>query len=323
MKAVVCTKIGDPKLLEIKDIETPKPSKNEVLVKVQAAGVNFPDALMVQGKYQIVMDPPFTPGNEVCGYVEETGDDVDLKIGTKVIALPPIGGFSEYVSVNKNLVIPVSEKVDSMAGASLPINYGTCYYALKRRANIQKNESLLVLGASGGIGTATIQLAKIMGVKTICAVGSDEKAEYVKSLGADEIIRYDEVELKETVKELTDGKGVDVVMDPVGGDVTEQALRATAWNGRLLVIGFTDGNIPKIPLNLTLVKGVSIVGVWWGRWTTTSPEETAEDFKELIEFIEKDELVIKPKNIHPIEETSLALENFLSRKNIGKTVISF
>ena len=323
MKAVVCTKIGDPNLLEIKEIETPKPSKNEVLVKVQAAGVNFPDALMVQGKYQIVMDPPFTPGNEVCGYVEETGDDVDLKIGTKVIALPPIGGFSEYVSVDKNLVIPVSEKVNAMAGASLPINYGTCYYALKRRANIQKDESLLVLGASGGIGTATIQLAKIVGVKTICAVGSDEKAEYVKSLGADEIIRYDQVELKETVKELTDGKGVDVVMDPVGGEVTEQALRATAWNGRLLVIGFTDGNIPKIPLNLTLVKGVSIVGVWWGRWTTTSPEETAEDFKELIEFIEKDELVIKPKNVHPIEETSLALENFLSRKNIGKTVISF
>ena len=323
MKAVVCTKIGDPNLLEIKEIETPKPSKNEVLVKVQAAGVNFPDALMVQGKYQIVMDPPFTPGNEVCGYVEETGDDVDLKIGTKVIALPPIGGFSEYVSVDKNLVIPVSEKVNAMAGASLPINYGTCYYALKRRANIQKDESLLVLGASGGIGTATIQLAKIMGVKTICAVGSDEKAKYVESLGADEIIRYDQVELKETVKELTDGKGVDVVMDPVGGEVTEQALRATAWNGRLLVIGFTDGNIPKIPLNLTLVKGVSIVGVWWGRWTTTSLEETAEDFKELIEFIEKDELVIKPKNVHPIEETSLALENFLSRKNIGKTVISF
>jgi len=323
VKAVVCTKIGDPNLLEIKEIETPKPSKNEVLVKVQAAGVNFPDALMVQGKYQIVMDPPFTPGNEVCGYVEETGDDVDLKIGTKVIALPPIGGFSEYVSVDKNLVIPVSEKVNAMAGASLPINYGTCYYALKRRANIQKDESLLVLGASGGIGTATIQLAKIMGVKTICAVGSDEKAKYVKSLGADEIIRYDQVELKETVKELTDGKGVDVVMDPVGGEVTEQALRATAWNGRLLVIGFTDGNIPKIPLNLTLVKGVSIVGVWWGRWTTTSPEETAEDFKELIEFIEKDELIIKPKNVHPIDETSLALENFLSRKNIGKTVISF
>ena len=323
MKAVVCTKIGDPNLLEIKEIEKPKPNKNEVLIGVQAAGVNFPDALMVQGKYQIVMDPPFTPGNEVCGYVEDSGDDVDIENGTKVIALPPIGGFSEYVCVDKNLVIPVSEKVDSMAGASLPINYGTCYYALKRRANIKEGETLLVLGASGGIGTATIQLAKIMGVKTICAVGSNEKAEYVKSLGADEIIRYDQIDLKETVKDLTNGKGVDVVMDPVGGNITEQALRATAWNGRLLVVGFTDGNIPKIPLNLTLVKGVSIVGVWWGRWTTTSPQETAEDFSELLSFIEKGELDIKPNNVHTIEETPLALENFLSRKNIGKTVISF
>jgi len=323
MKAVVCTKIGDPNLLEIKEIEKPKPNKNEVLIDVKAAGVNFPDALMVQGKYQIVMDPPFTPGNEVCGYVEDSGDDVDIENGTKVIALPPIGGFSEYVCVDKNLVIPVSEKVDSMAGASLPINYGTCYYALKRRANIKEGETLLVLGASGGIGTATIQLAKIMGVKTICAVGSNEKAEYVKSLGADEIIRYDQIDLKETVKDLTNGKGVDVVMDPVGGNITEQALRATAWNGRLLVVGFTDGNIPKIPLNLTLVKGVSIVGVWWGRWTTTSPQETAEDFSELLSFIEKGELDIKPNNVHTIEETPLALENFLSRKNIGKTVISF
>lgn len=323
MKAVVCTKLGDPNLLEIKEIEKPKPNKNEVLIDVQAAGVNFPDALMVQGKYQIVMEPPFTPGNEVCGYIEDSGDDVDIENGTKVIALPPIGGFSEYVCVDKNLVIPVSEKVDSMAGASLPINYGTCYYALKRRANIKEGETLLVLGASGGIGTATIQLAKIMGVKTICAVGSNEKAEYVKSLGADEIIRYDQIDLKETVKDLTNGKGVDVVMDPVGGNLTEQALRATAWNGRLLVVGFTDGNIPKIPLNLTLVKGVSIVGVWWGRWTTTSPEETAEDFSELLSFIEKGELDIKPNNVHTIEETPLALENFLSRKNIGKTVISF
>ena len=323
MKAVVCTKIGEPNLLEIKEIEKPKPNKNEVLIDVKAAGVNFPDALMVQGKYQIVMDPPFTPGNEVCGYVEDSGDDVDIENGTKVIALPPIGGFSEYVCVDKNLVIPVSEKVDSMAGASLPINYGTCYYALKRRANIKEGETLLVLGASGGIGTATIQLAKIMGVKTICAVGSNEKAEYVKSLGADEIIRYDQIDLKETVKDLTNGKGVDVVMDPVGGNITEQALRATAWNGRLLVVGFTDGNIPKIPLNLTLVKGVSIVGVWWGRWTTTSPQETAEDFSELLSFIEKGELDIKPNNVHTIEETPIALENFLSRKNIGKTVISF
>ena len=162
-----------------------------------------------------------------------------------------------------------------------------------------------------------------MGLKTICAVGSDDKEEYVKSLGADEVVRYDNVDLKETVKSLTDGKGVDIVMDPVGGDVSEQALRATAFNGRHLVIGFANGSIPKISLNLTLVKGVSIVGVWWGRWTNTSPQETAEDFTELISFVNSKKLHIVPKNVYRLEETALALENFLERKNIGKTVIKF
>ena len=322
MKAVVCTKLGEPNLLEIQEIDKPKVGENEVLIKVEVAGVNFPDALLVQGKYQIVMDPPFTPGNEVCGYVEDKGGKVNIPLGTKVIGIPPIGGFAEYVAVNKNLVIPVKDNFDSLAGASLPINYGTSYYALKRRANAKSGETLLVLGASGGIGTSTIQLAKVMGLHTICAVGSDEKAEYVKSLGGDEIVRYDKVDLKETVKKLTDGKGVDIVIDPVGGGVTEQALRATAFNGRLLVIGFANGSIPKISLNLTLVKGVSIVGVWWGRWTSTSPVETAEDFQELISFIENEKLKIVPNNNYKLEDTSTALENFLTRKNIGKTVIS-
>ena len=322
MKAVVCTKLGEPKLLEINEVDKPTINKDEVLIKVEVAGVNFPDALLVQGKYQIVIDPPFIPGNEVCGTIEEKGENVDIPLGTKVIGIPPIGGFAEFVTINKNLVIPVNMNFDSLAGASLPINYGTSYYALKRRANAQSGESLLVLGASGGIGTATIQLAKVMGLKTICAVGSDDKAEYVKSLGGDEIVRYDQVELKETVKELTDGKGVDIVIDPVGGEVSEQALRATAFNGRLLVIGFANGEIPKISLNLTLVKGVSIVGVWWGRWTNTSPHETAEDFSELVSFVESGKLKIVPKNNYKIEDTSIALENFLNRKNIGKTVIS-
>ena len=322
MKAVVCTKLGEPNLLEINEVDKPTIGKDEVLIKVEVAGVNFPDALLVQGKYQIVIDPPFIPGNEVCGIIEDTGENVDISVGTKVIGIPPIGGFAEFVAINKNLVIPVSENFSSLAGASLPINYGTSYYALKRRANAQSGESLLVLGASGGIGTASIQLAKVMGLRTICAVGSEDKAEYVKSLGGDEIVRYDQVDLKETVKELTDGKGVDIVIDPVGGEATEQALRATAFNGRLLVIGFANGSIPKISLNLTLVKGVSIVGVWWGRWTNTAPTETAEDFQELISFIENDKLKIVPKNNYKLEETSVALENFLTRKNIGKTVIS-
>ncbi len=322
MKAVVCTKLGEPNLLEIQEIDKPSISENDILIKVEAAGVNFPDALLVQGKYQIVMDPPFVPGNEVCGIIEDKGEKVKLPIGSKVIGIPPIGGFAEYVAVNKNLVIPVNDNFNFHAGASLPINYGTTYYALKRRAQATSGENLLILGASGGIGTASIQLAKVMGLKTICAVGSDDKAEYVKSLDCDEIVRYDQVNLKETVKELTDGKGVDIVIDPVGGEITEQALRATAFNGRHLVIGFANGAIPKISLNLTLVKGVSIVGVWWGRWTNTYPEETAEDFQELVSMVDEGKLNIVPKNIYELENTSMALKNFLTRKNIGKTVIN-
>ena len=323
MKSVVCTKLGDPKLLEIKEVDIPNPHDDEVLIRVDAAGVNYPDALLVQGKYQVVVEPPFTPGNEVCGYVEQVGKDVDLKKGMKVIGLPEIGGFSEYVCINKKLVIPISDNINSLAGASLPINYGTTYYALKRRAKAQSGESLLILGASGGVGTASIQLGKILGLTTIAAVGSSEKEEYVKSLGVDHVIRYDKENLKESAKKLTGGKGVDIVVDPVGGNVTEDALRATAWNGRLLVIGFAQGEIPKIPLNITLVKGVSIVGVWWGRWTQTSPKETAEDFKELIGFINEGKLNINPKNVYSIQEVSTAMDNFLNRKNIGKTVIKF
>ena len=319
MKSIVCTKLGNPELLEIMDMKIPVPNENEVLIKVEAAGVNYPDALLVQGRYQVVVDPPFTPGNEICGYVEEVGENVNLVKGTKVIGLPEIGGFSEYVTLNKGLVFPISDSISSLAGASLPINYGTTYYALKRRAKANKNESLLVLGGSGGIGTASIQLGNILGLNTIAAVGSDEKEEYVKSLGANHIIRYDSQDLKNTAKEITNGDGVDIVIDPVGGEVSEEALRATAWNGRHLVIGFAQGEIPKIPLNITLVKGVSIVGVWWGRWTKTSPNETSEDFRELIGFIDDGKLDIVPKNVYSLEETSVAMNNFLNRKNIAKT----
>ncbi len=323
MKALLCTELGNPELLNVSEVDMPNLGDDEVLVKVEAAGVNFPDALLVQGKYQIVIDPPFIPGNEICGVVESAGSNVSIPTGTKVIGLPPIGGFAEYVSINKNLIIPVNSNFDVLSGASLPINYGTSYYALKRRAKAVSGETVLILGASGGIGTASIQLSKIMGLNTICAVGSEEKEAYVRNLGADEVIRYDKEDLKESAKSLTNGNGVDIVIDPVGGDATEQALRATAFNGRLLVIGFANGQIPKISLNLTLVKGVSIVGVWWGRWTNTSPKETAEDFEELVGFVNSNQLEIEPKNIYTLEEASKALSNFLQRKNVGKTVIKF
>ncbi len=323
MKALLCTELGDPELLTVSEVDIPNLGDDEVLIKVEAAGVNFPDALLVQGKYQIVIDPPFIPGNEICGVVESAGSNVSIPTGTKVIGLPPIGGFAEYVSINKNLIIPVNSDFDVLSGASLPINYGTSYYALKRRAKAVSGETVLILGASGGIGTASIQLSKIMGLNTICAVGSEEKEAYVRNLGADKVIRYDKEDLKESAKSLTNGNGVDIVIDPVGGDATEQALRATAFNGRLLIIGFANGQIPKISLNLTLVKGVSIVGVWWGRWTNTSPKETAEDFEELVGFVNSNQLEIEPKNIYTLEEASKALSNFLQRKNVGKTVIKF
>ena len=258
MKALLCTELGDPELLNVSEVDIPNLGDDEVLVKVEAAGVNFPDALLVQGKYQIVIDPPFIPGNEICGVVESAGSNVSIPTGTKVIGLPPIGGFAEYVSINKNLIIPVNSDFDVLSGASLPINYGTSYYALKRRAKAVSGETVLILGASGGIGTASIQLSKIMGLNTICAVGSEDKEAYVRSLGADEVIRYDKEDLKEIAKSLTNGNGVDIVIDPVGGDVTEQALRATAFNGHF-GNWFCKWEIPKISLNLTLVKGVSIV----------------------------------------------------------------
>ena len=323
MKAVVCTQLGPPDKLEIQEIDLAEINDNQVLIDVEAAGINFPDALLVQGKYQLVLDPPFIPGNEIAGIVKKVGKNVNIKVGTKVIGLPDIGGFAEEIILEKNSVIPIDNNFSSQVAAGLPINYGTTYYALKRRGDLTKGEKLLVLGAAGGIGTASIQLGKAMGAEVYAAVGSDEKEEYVKNLDADHVIRYDKDNLKEKVKELTNNIGVDVVVDPVGGDYSEEAIRGTAWNGRYLVIGFANGPIPSIPLNLTLIKGISIVGVWWGRWMKTSPNEAMGDFTELIDLIQNEKLLIEPSAVYSIEETPKALQNFLDRKNLGKSVIKF
>ena len=323
MKAIVCTELGSPEKLEIQEIELPKINDDQVLIQVQAAGVNFPDALLVQGKYQVVQDPPFIPGNEIAGIIKEVGNNVGFKIGSKVIGLPELGGFAEEIILDKTSVIPIDSDFPSEVAAGLPINYGTSYYALKRRANLKKGEKLLILGAAGGIGTASIQLGKVIGAEIYAAVGSKVKEEYVKKLGADYVIRYDNENLKEKIKELTNNEGVDVVIDPVGGEYSEDAVRGTGWNGRYLVIGFANGEIPSIPLNLTLVKGVSIVGVWWGRWLKTAPHESMEDFGELLELIRNKKLIIEPPKVYPIEDTARALIKFLERKNLGKAVIKF
>ena len=323
MKAIVCTELGSPDKLEVQELKLPKINDDQVLIHVQAAGINFPDALLVQGKYQVLLNPPFIPGNEIAGIIKEVGKNVGLKIGSKIIGLPESGGFAEEIILEKNAVIPIDNNFPSELAAGLPINYGTSYYALKRRANLKKGEKLLVLGAAGGIGTASIQLGKVLGAEIYAAVGSDLKEEYVKKLGADYVIRYDKENLKEKIKELTSNEGVNVIVDPVGGEYSEDAVRGTAWNGRYLVIGFANGKIPSIPLNLTLVKGISIIGVWWGRWLKTSPHESMEDFGELIELIRNKKLIIEPPKIYNIEDTAMALMKFLDRKNLGKAVIKF
>jgi len=323
LKAVVCTELGPPEKLEIQEIELGEINDDQILVTVEAAGINFPDALLVQGKYQVLLDPPFIPGNEIAGIVKESGENVGIAVGTKVIGLPDIGAFAEEIILDGKSAIPIDSSFPSHIAAGLPINYGTTYYALKRRGALKEGEKLLVLGAAGGIGTASIQLGKIMGAEVYAAVGSDEKEAYVNKLNVDHVIRYDKDNLKDTLKEMTNGVGVDVVIDPVGGDYSEAAVRGTAWNGRYLVIGFANGDIPSIPLNLTLVKGISIVGVWWGRWMRTSPKEAMEDFAEVIEYINGGKLLIEPSGVYSIEDTPKALRNFLDRKNLGKAVIKF
>ena len=252
MKALVCKELGLADKLELADDwAEPELGDHDVLINVKAAGLNFPDVLIIQGKYQIQPELQFIPGGECSGVVEAVGPDVTrFKVGDKVLSMGASGAFCEKIAANEYAVFPMPEGLSFEQAAGISITYFTSYYALKQRANIQPGETLLVLGAAGGVGTKAIELGKLMGAKVIAAASSAEKLELCKQLGADEVINYNEVSLKDTVKELTGGKGVDVVYDPVGGDYAEPAIRSMAWNGRYLVIGFASGPIPKITLNL-------------------------------------------------------------------------
>ena len=275
MKAVVCREHGMPDKLElVQDWPDPAVGDNDVLIRVKAAGLNFPDVLVIQGKYQFQPDLPFIPGNECSGEVAAVGPAVTrFKPGDKVIAAAGTGAFCESIAVHESVVFPMPAGLSFEQAAGVSITYFTSYYALKQRANLQPGETLLVLGAAGGVGTTAIELGKLMGAKVIAAASTDEKLELCRQLGADEVINYSTTSLKDALKALTGGRGVDVVYDPVGGDYAEPAVRSMAWNGRYLVIGFASGPIPKIPLNLTLLKGCSIVGVFWGRFGGEEPEQ--------------------------------------------------
>jgi len=324
MKALVCKELGLAEKLELaEDWAEPELGEHDVLIDVKAAGLNFPDVLIIQGKYQIQPELPFIPGGECSGVVEAVGAKVTrFKVGDKVLSMGATGAFCEKIAVNEHATFAMPKTLSFEQAAGISITYFTSYYALKQRANIQPGETLLVLGAAGGVGTTAIELGKLMGAKVIAAASSAEKLELCKQLGADEVINYNEVSLKDTVKELTGGKGVDVVYDPVGGDYAEPAIRSMGWNGRYLVIGFASGPIPKIPLNLTLLKGCSLVGVFWGRFTVEEPEQNRKNIGELWELFESGKISPVVTDSFPFDQYENAFNCLIERRARGKVIMT-
>lgn len=324
MKAVVCKEHGMADKLALEpDWPAPEVGEKEVLIDVKAAGLNFPDVLMMQGKYQSQPDMPFVTGGECAGVVAQVGSGVTrVKPGDKVIAMVGHGAFAEQVAAAEAVVFPMPDGLSFEQAAGVGITYFTSYHALVQRANIQPGETLLVLGAAGGVGVTAIELGKLLGAKVIAAASSDEKLELCKQLGADEVINYSEGSLRDQLKELTGGRGVDVIYDPVGGDYAEPALRSMAWNGRYLVIGFASGPIPKIPLNLTLLKGCSVVGVFWGRFTTEEPEVNLANIQALWKYFAEGKLNPVVTDLFPLAEYEAAYNCMIERRARGKVILT-
>ncbi len=322
MKAILCNAFGNIDSLAFGEIEVGQPAAGQILIKIKACGVNFPDTLMIQGKYQFKPAFPFSPGGEVAGVVEAIGEGVKhLKVGDKVFSLTGHGGFAEKVIAEASKTFPMPPEMDFVTAASTMYTYGTSYHALKDRARLKAGETLLVLGAAGGVGLAAVQLAKLMGAKVIAAASSSEKLAVCQQLGADEIINYETEDIKEKIKTLTNGKGVDVVYDAVGDRYAEPSIRSLAWKGRYLVVGFAAGEIPKIPLNLALLKGASIVGVFWGLFAQNEPMNSMQNFVEILGFIKEGKLKQHIHKIYPLSIATQALQDLADRKVIGKCVI--
>jgi NADPH2:quinone reductase len=322
MKAVLCKAYGPPESLVLEEVEPLKPGRGQVVIGVKACGVNFPDTLIIQGKYQFKPPIPFSPGSEVAGVVKEIGVGIEhVKVGDHVIAFTGHGGFAEEVLAQAAQLIPMPKGMDFTIASAFVLTYGTSHYALKDRAQLKPGETLLVLGAAGGVGLAAVEIGKVMGARVIAAASSDEKLEVCKQHGADEVINYASDDLRERVKELTSGEGVDVVYDPVGGNYSEAALRDMAWGGRFLVIGFTTGEIPRIPLNLTLLKGCSIVGVFWGSFTARDPKRSQEHLQELLTWLETAKIKPLISATYPLSRAADALNDMMNRKVQGKVVL--
>ena len=322
MKAVLCKQYGPPESLVIEDVASPVPGPGEVVVSMRAASVNFPDVLIIQNKYQFKPPLPFSPGSELAGVVKAVGADVTgVKPGDKVIAFTTYGAFAEEVKTEATRLLPLPEKMSFEEGASFILTYATSDHALRDRGALKAGETLLVLGAAGGVGLAAIEIGKALGARVIACASSAEKLAVCREHGADELIDYSSEDLRERIKALTDGRGVDVIYDPVGGPYTEAAFRSIAWRGRLLVVGFAAGEIPKLPLNLALLKGAAIVGVFWGDFARREPRQFAESARQLARWYAEGKLRPHVSQAFPLELAVDALKLMAARKVKGKVVI--
>jgi NADPH:quinone reductase len=328
MKAILCREYGPPEQLELAEVAPLTPGKGQVVIAVQACGVNFPDTLIIEGKYQFKPPMPFTPGTDVAGVVKAVGEGAgDIPVGSRVVAFTPVGGFAEEVVCDTSMLAPIPDgpeglvPVDFVTAAAYSMTYSTSYHALKDRAQIKPGETLLVLGAAGGVGLAAVDLAKVMGARVIAAASSDEKLALCRERGADATINYAAEDLRERLKDLTNGNGADVIYDPVGSQYAEPALRGMAWNGRYLVVGFAGGDIPRIPLNLPLLKGCAIVGVFWGGFIAREPERHRENQRQLQAWLADGTIKPYVSATYPLAEAAQALRAILDRKALGKVVL--
>ena len=323
MRAVVCHALGADAPLVVEELPAPRPAAGQVLIEVRAAAVNFPDVLMLEGKYQFKPVLPFTPGGELAGVVKAVGEGVaDLAPGDRVLATMQNGAFAELALAPRDRVVPIPPGLDYETAAALMFTYGTSYHALKDRASLAPGETLLVLGAAGGVGLAAVELGARMGAHVIAAASTDEKLEACRSRGAKHTINYSSEDLRERVKALTGGQGVDVAYDPVGGGYTELALRSLAWRGRLLVVGFASGEIPRLPANLALLKGASIVGVFWGEFTRREPASSGANMRELVEWAAAGRLRPLVSARYPLARAAEAIAEVRERRSKGKVLVS-
>ncbi len=321
MKAIVCTHLGGPDDLELRDLPDPVAASGEAIVKVAAAALNFFDTLIIQGKYQLKPDLPFSPSAEFAGTVENIGADVQgFAAGDRVMGYVSYGAARERLAVQEDRLVKLPDALDFVRAAGLSVTYGTTYYALKDRAKLKAGETLAVLGAAGGVGIAAVEIGKLMGARVIACASSDDKLEFARKHGADVGVNYERDNLRDALRREAPN-GVDVIYDPVGGALAEPAIRSMGWEGRFLVIGFAAGEIPKLPLNLLLLKNCAAVGVYWGAFTTREPAAQAVNMKQIVDWCAAGKLSAHVHAVYPLGETAQALKDIAARKVMGKAIL--